>query len=71
MTTVTMMKKRFLNINPFSTNVPVLHPLKISENFGFFVVFRVYSSDTLVENRLNLLREILYFWLINRNKKNI
>ena len=71
MTIVTMMKERFLNINPFSTNVPVSHPLKISENFWFFVVFRVYSSETLVENRLNSLREILYFWLINRNKKNI
>ena len=31
---------RSLNINPFSTNVPLLYPLKTSENWRFPDVFR-------------------------------
>ena len=38
--------------NPFSTNVPLLYFLKISENVRFCEVFRVYRSGTLVENGL-------------------
>ena len=39
-------------VNPFSSNVPLLYPLKTSENFRFSDVFRGYRSGTLVENRL-------------------
>ena len=39
-------------INPFSINVPLLYPLKTSENRGFSYVFRGYRSGTLVENGL-------------------
>ena len=39
-------------INPFSTNVPLLYPLKTSENRRLFDVFRGYRSETLVENGL-------------------
>ena len=38
--------------NPFSTNVPFLHPLNTSENRKFSDVFRGYRSRTLVENGL-------------------
>ena len=38
--------------NPFSTNVPLLYPLKTSENLRFSDVFRGYRSGTLVENEL-------------------
>ena len=38
-------------VNPFSTNVPFLYPLKI-ENRKFSDVFRGYRSGTLVENGL-------------------
>ena len=37
-------------INPFSTNVPLLYPLKTSENLDFF---SGYESGTLVEKALN------------------
>ena len=37
-------------IKPFSTNVPLLYPLKTSENLCFSDVFRGYRSGTLVEN---------------------
>ena len=40
-------------INPYSTNVSLLYPLKTSENLRFFDVFSGYGSETLVENRLN------------------
>ena len=40
-------------INPYSTNVSLLYPLKTSENLRFSDVFRGYRSETLVENRLN------------------
>ena len=38
-------------INPFSTNVPLLYPLKTSENRRFSV-FSGYRRETLVENGL-------------------
>ena len=38
--------------NPFSTNVPLLYPLKTSENLWFFRVFRGCRSGTLIGNRL-------------------
>ena len=41
-------------LNPFSTNVPLLYPLKTSENLRWFSdVFRGYRSWTLTENGLN------------------
>ena len=36
-------------VKPFSTNVPLLYPLKTSGN----LVFRGYRSRTLVENGLS------------------
>ena len=39
-------------INSFSTNVPLLYPLKTLENLRFSDVFRGYRSGTLVENEL-------------------
>ena len=39
-------------LNPISTNVAILKPLKTSENLGFSDVFRGYASRTLVENGL-------------------
>ena len=36
----------------FSTNVPLLYPLKTSENLCFSDVFRWYRSETLVKNGL-------------------
>ena len=41
-----------ITINPFSTNVSLLYPLKTSENLSFTDVFRGYRSGTLVENGL-------------------
>ena len=44
----------FLNLSSrFSTNVPLLYPLKTSENQRFSDVFRGYRSGTLIENELN------------------
>ena len=41
-------------INQFSTKVPLLYPLKTSENREFSDdVYRGYRSGTLVENELN------------------
>ena len=39
-------------INSFSTNVPLLYPLKTSENLRFSNIFSRYRSGTLVENEL-------------------
>ena len=39
-----------INLNPFSTNVPLLYSLKTSENLRFSDVFRGYRSGKLVEN---------------------
>ena len=41
------------SFNPFSTNVPLLYPLKTSENIGFLDVFREYRRGKLVENWLS------------------
>ena len=43
---------RIIPINPFSTNVPLLQPLKTSENRKFLDVFKGYRSRALVENVL-------------------
>ena len=48
---------RSMSINPFSTNVPLLYPLKTSENLRFSDVFRGYRSGTLVKNGLRLLHD--------------
>ena len=40
------------NINPFSANVPLLYPLKTSENRRFSEVFRGFTSGRLVKNEL-------------------
>ena len=44
-----------LLINPFSTNVLLLYPLKTSENRGFSEAFRGYRSRKLIENGLRRL----------------
>ena len=44
--------KPLTNINPFSTNISLLYPLKTSEILKFSDAFRVYKNRTLVENRL-------------------
>ena len=41
--------------NPFSTNLPLLHPLKTSENRRFYYLFKGHNSGTLVENVLKCL----------------
>ena len=45
-----MLKSTYFN--PFLTNVPLLYPLKISENRRFSDVLRGYRSGTLVANEL-------------------
>ena len=58
-----------LYFNPFSTNVSLLYPLKMSENRWFVYIFKEHRSRTLVENGLML------FWCnsgqtyAERNKK--
>ena len=47
----------FAIISPFSTNVPLLHLLKILENRRFSDVCRGYRSETLVPIRKKVLRE--------------
>ena len=47
---MTILSSSPIMVNPFSTNVPLLYPLKTSENFRFSDVFRGYRSGTLVEN---------------------
>ena len=39
-----------LYVNLVSTNVPLLYPLKTSENLQFSDVVRGYRSETLVKN---------------------
>ena len=39
-------------VNPFSTNAPLLHPLKTSENLRFSHLIKGYRSGTLVQNGL-------------------
>ena len=48
---MTILSSSPIMVNPFSTNVPLLYPLK-TENFRFSDVFRGYRSGTLVENGL-------------------
>ena len=45
----------------FSTNAPVLHPLKTSESFRFSDVFSGYGSGTFVENGLICLEIIVKY----------
>lgn len=40
-------------INPFSVNVPLLYPVKTSENPRVFDVFRGCTRGTLLENGLS------------------
>ena len=58
--------RRYYPLNPFSTNVPFLNPLKTSENLWFSDIFRGFSSGTLVGNGLKLMlpskREITINW---------
>ena len=53
-------------LNLFSTNVPLLYPLKTSENRMFSDIFRGYRSGTLVENGLYFMAfftdELFYGW---------
>ena len=51
------------NFDPFSTNVPLLYPLKTSENVQFFYVFRGYRAETMVETGLSI--------TVNRTKHRI
>ena len=37
-------------LNPFSTNVSIMYPLKTSENLQFSDIFRGCRSETLVKN---------------------
>ena len=46
----------------FSTNVPLLYPLKTSENLWFSNVSRGYRSGTLVENGL-IIHITLFAWI--------
>ena len=54
-TTILQLSKRswpLVAINPFSTNVPLLYPLRTSKNLRFSDIFRGYKSGTLAENGL-------------------
>ena len=53
-------------LNTFSTNVPLLYPLKTSENLWFSDAFRRYRSGTLVENALNAseIIQLVLIWAI-------
>ena len=48
--------------NPFSTNVPLLYPLKTSENWGFSDAFRGYRGGTFVGNELTHLMPLVSFY---------
>ena len=50
-----MRNKSSRYVHPYSTNVPLLYPLKTSEKQRFSDVFRGYRSRTLVENGLMLI----------------
>ena len=45
----------FNSISPFSTNVPLLYPLKTPENWRFSNVFREYRGGILVEKGLRVI----------------
>ena len=53
-----------LLFNPFSTNAPLLYPLKTSENRKFFDVLRGYRSGTLVENELMMVSQTMNMLMI-------
>ena len=44
--------KIFKKFNPFSTNVPLLYPLKTLEDLWFSDAFKGYRSGTLVQKGL-------------------
>ena len=46
------------DLNTFSTNVPLLYPLKTLENQRFSDVFKGCRSGTLVENGLKTFKNI-------------
>ena len=53
MAALNLFKKRLLKyFNPFSTNVQLLYPLKISEDLRFSDIFREFRSGVLAENGL-------------------
>ena len=58
-------------LNPFSTNVLLLYPLKKSENRRFSDIFRGFKSGTLVENGLRhiFLLDAFFFNTIDGKKK--
>ena len=63
-------------LKPFSTNVPLLYPLKASENLRFSDVFRAYRRRTLVENGLKRFHSKLTnlaFWgyMLTKRSSNI
>ena len=45
---------QYQNFNPFSSNAPLLYPLKTSENLRFSDIFRGYRIGTLLENGLRI-----------------
>ena len=49
-----------IEINQFSTNIPLLYLLKTSENFRFLDAFRGYRSEKLIEYWLN--RYLFNIW---------
>ena len=62
-----------IHFNPFSTNVPLLYPLKTSENLWFSDVFKGYRSGTLVENGLINFSPVAYpagIYLLKVNTRN-
>ena len=52
---------KFLVLNPFSINVPILYPLKTSKNWRFSNVFSGFGIGTMVENEFN------YYWAARIN----
>ena len=53
---------RLISVNPFSTNVPFLYPLKTSENRRFSDVFRGYRKKPVTRNRLKASRQFKYLF---------
>ena len=51
-------------INPFSTNVPLLYTLKITENLSFSYAFKGYRSGTSAEYKS--IWQLIYLILIFR-----
>ena len=63
-----MNRKVNVFFKPFSTNVPLLYPVKTSKNLRFFYVLRGYRGGTLVENGLN--KDTIYFLLVCKTNLN-